>query len=239
MKKKKKILLWILLGIVVLIALFVYSQWDNISAVIDAFRYTQEEVVEKMEQNKEDLQNYIDENKDVNVRDLTQEEAEALNKGELTEKEVVEILTSKPDETQTETSNEQAEQKRADNKTEKEEAGKRLSEAIARLYIQKNANLSKLDAVEAEARARFIEKCGGNTPVEEQKPIKSSIISEYLPRVASWEKECDSVVYGILNEIKAALKESGQSMEIADKIEQAYLDEKSLKKSYFIGRYMD
>lgn len=230
MKKKKKILLWILLGIFVLIALFVYSQWDNISAVIDAFRYTQEEVVEKMEQNKEDLQNYIDENEDVNVRDLTQEEAEAFNKGELTEDEVVDILVGKPDEKPNAEKPNKPESKEPSGET-----GKRLSEAIARLYIQKNANLSKLDAVEAEARARFIAQY---TP-EGEKALKSSIISEYLPRVALWEKECDSVVYGILNEIKAALKESGQSMEIADKIEQAYLDEKSLKKSYFIGRYMD
>ena len=234
MKRKRKIWLWILLGIVILASIFVYSQWDNINAVIDAFRYTQEEVVEKMEKNKQDLQNYIDENEDVNVRDLTKEEAEALNKGELTEDEVVDILVGKPEEKP----NIEEPNKPESKEISKEEAGKRLSEAIARLYIQKNANLSKIDAMEAEARARFIQACKGKT-IEEQKPIKASIISEYFPKVASWEKECDSVVYGILDEIKAALKESGQSMEIADKIEQAYLDEKSLKKSYFIGRYMD
>ena len=234
MKKKKRIWLWILLGIGVLLALFVYSQWDNISAVIDAFQYTQAEVVEKMEQNKQDLQNYIDKNDDVNVRDLTKEEAEALNKGELTEDEVVEILVSKPNEEKPD-SNVPKPQEPEKEPTNEESAGKRLSEAIARLYIQKNANLSKIDAMEAEARAIYIAQYNK----EEGKAIKSKIISEYFPRLASWEKECDSVVYGILDEIKAALKESGQSMEIADKIEQAYLDEKSLKKSYFIGRYMD
>ena len=236
MKKKRKIWLWILLGIVALSAVFVYSQWDNISAVIDAFRYTQEEVVEKMEQNKQDLQNYIDENETVNVRDLTEEEAEALNKGELTEDEVVDILVGKPEQEQRKpVENTKPEKPEEKEPTKEELAGKRLSEAIARLYIQKNANLSKLDAMEAEARAKFIAQ---HTP-ETSKALKSSIISEYLPRVASWEKECDSVVYGILAEVKSALKDSGQSMEIADKIEQAYLDEKSLKKSYFIGRYMD
>ncbi len=234
MKKKRKIWLWILLGIVVLMALFVYSQWDNISAVIDAFKYTQEEVVEKMEQNRQDLQNYIDENEDVNVRDLTKEEAEALNKGELTEDEVVDILVGKTEENSSSEGKPQTNEK-PQQSGKNETAGKKLSESIARLYVQKNAYLSKLDTIEAEARARFIAQY---TP-EGEKALKSGIISEYLPRVASWEKECDRVVYGILNEVKSALKESGQSMEIADKIEQAYLDEKSLKKSYFIGRYMD
>ena len=131
MKRKRKIWVWILLGIVILASIFVYSQWDNINAVIDAFRYTQEEVMEKMEKNKQDLQNYIDENDDVNVRDLTKEEAEALNKGELTEDEVVEILVSKPNEEKPD-SNVPKPQESEKEPTNEESAGKRLSEAIAR-----------------------------------------------------------------------------------------------------------
>ncbi len=244
MKKKHIIWLTVVFVICASLALFIYFQWNNIGAIIDTLRYSQEEVTEKMETNKQELQDYIDNNENVNVRDLTQEEADALNKGELTEDEVVEILTTKPEappeENANTNENPKPNNKENDKKepTKEEAAGQRVSEAIARLYIQKNAYLSKLDVIEAEARAEFIATCKGK-PQEVQKEGKMAIISKYLPKVAAWEKECDTIVYGILDEVRAALKESGQSQEVADKIEQAYLDEKRLKKSYFIGRYMD
>ena len=74
---------------------------------------------------------------------------------------------------------------------------------------------------------------------DERQDLKSKLLTEYLPKVAAWESECDSMVNGILDEIRAALKESGGDLAIVSKLEESYLNEKKNKKSYFINRYMD
>ena len=115
-----------------------------------------------------------------------------------------------------------------------------VSQAIAKLYIQKSKYLARLNDIEARVRQEYIDTVGSKkTSPEEKKAAKQRLLNSNLAMVAAWENECDSVVYGILDEIKAALKDSNQDDSIVKKIEQAYLNEKRLKKSYFINRYMD
>ena len=69
--------------------------------------------------------------------------------------------------------------------------------------------------------------------------VKNTLLNKYLPTVAEWEKTCDTVVYGILDEIREEIKKAGKDEAIVDTIKKSYLQEKKLKKSYFINRYMD
>ena len=248
MSKRASIWLVVVFVILVCAGWFIYKQWNNISAIIDSFRYSQEDVVKKIEETKDSVQKYIDENEDITVRDLTEDEANALNEGSLTEEEVISILTGQtknPEKTESnqvttskpDSGNEVQNPKPVENNppAEPEKTSSQIvAEAIAKLYIQKNNYLNKLDNIEAHVRQIYIDM-----PKEEKKGAKQRLLKEYLPQVASWESECDSVVYGILEEIRAAVKESGQSEEIVTKLEEAYLNEKKLKKSYFINRYMD
>ena len=176
-----------------------------------------------------------DKDENIVVRDLTTEEAEALNKGDITEEEAINILTGKKEDVANSggvDNSSSFEKKEPENNTN--EASKKVSEAIAKLYIQKNTYLSKLDVIEEEARTKYLS-------MKEMEPQdrKSTLLSEYLPKVGQWEKDCDNVVYGIIDEIKIALKEAGQPDNITEKLKKAYLDEKSAKKTYFINRYMD
>ena len=95
MNKRRWILLFIILLIVILLGSFVVKHRNTLEALVDSFRYSQDEVIEKLNENKNDLQQYIDENENITVRDLTQEEAKQLNNGEITEEEAVGILTGK------------------------------------------------------------------------------------------------------------------------------------------------
>lgn len=259
MKLRTKIVLCILLVVVIAIGIVVYKNWNSISAFIDSFKYTQEDVQEQLDQNKEYLDNYLTDEGGITVRDLTEEESAALSEGKLTEEEVIEMLIGTIDPTPTPTPTltpEPADTGKTDVSKptptptptpppvspEVEAAKKKVAEAVAKLYIQKNKYLGKLDDIEAQVLADFIaiEK---SDPTMKNKTkynsVKKEFLTKNLPMVANWEKECDSVVYGIIDEIRAALKESGQSQEIADKLEEAYLSEKKLKKTYFINRYMD
>lgn len=253
MKKSAKILLCILAVILILLSVIVYKNWNSISALVDSFRYTQEDVQGKLDENKEFLDEYLTGEGGLTVRDLTAEESAALNEGKLTEDEIVELLVGTVDPTPTPTPTPTLPPDKTGNTVstptptpvpqEIVEAKQKVAEIVARLYIQKNKYLNKLDAIEAQVRAEFIDLYKQSdtmkTDRSEYKSAKNKFLTEYLPMVAGWEKECDSVVYGIIDEIRAALKESGQSQDIADKLEEAYLSEKKLKKTYFINRYMD
>lgn len=239
MKKRNWFWIFIILIIVILVGGVVIKHWNSLEALVDSFRYSQNEVVEKLDENKKQLQQYIDENENITVRDLTEEEANLLNSGEITEEEIVDILVGKTPkkEPPSETSPvvEQKEPETAENTSDMI-----VSQAIAKLYIQKSKYLAKLDDIEARVRQEYIDMVKSNKlSSEEKKAAKQRFLNSNLSTVASWEKECDSVVYGILDEIKATLKDSNQEDSIVKKLEQAYLNEKRLKKSYFINRYMD
>lgn len=78
---------------ILLSAWVVCDNWNTIIAVVDSFRYTQEELTTKLEENKAELQKYLDDNEAIVVRDLTEEEQAALNEGKITEDQAVLILT--------------------------------------------------------------------------------------------------------------------------------------------------
>ncbi len=229
MKKALKIVLCILLVVLLILLGILYQNRNSIEAFFDALRYSQEDIDRQLEGAKEDLQEYID-SKEIVVRDLTPEEQKALEEGTMTEEEIVNRLTSKeepkeegPDPTPGVTAS-----------PTPSVMDKTVSEAIAKLYVQKNMYLGKLDGVEAQVRGLYI----AMSP-EEKKGAKQRLLNQYLSQVVAWENECDAVVYAILEEVREAAKKSGQDESIADKLESAYLNEKKAKKAYFINRYMD
>lgn len=224
--------------IVLLVGSVVVKHRNSLEALVDSFRFSQDEVVEKLNENKQQLQQYIDENENITVRDLTEEEAKSLNEGAITEEEVVDILTGKQPEPQPSADAPATEPKEPE--VSENTADTLVSEAIAKLYVQKSKYLGKLDAIEASVKQEYVSTVKSNKlNSAEKKAAKQRFINSNIARVAAWENECDSVVYGILDEIKAALKNSNQDDSIVKKLEQAYLSEKRLKKSYFINRYMD
>ncbi len=249
MKRKTKIWLVILAVFIILVGWFVYKQWNTITAFIDSFRYSQEDVAKKLAENKEDLQEFINESEDITVRDLTEEEEKALHTGNLSEEEVIEMLTGKPPATPAPSESPGAPptekpvktptptQTKVPEPTEKT-SGEKIAETIARLYVQKSVYLNKLDVVEQHVRD-YYDSLNIKGDKERRKKVKQQVLNEFLPVVASWEAECDTAVYSIINEIRAEPKKSGQDEAVADKIESAYLEEKRLKKTYFINRYMD
>ena len=262
MKKKHVVLLCVLAAVLLVGGGFAYVQRNTIGALIDSFRYSQEDVEKKMEENQKDLQKFIDEDDDISVRDLTDDEKKALDNGEITEDDVVSIITgqttledvkksenantgqtdnvgksetgggtpnnpSKPEQPQP-----SAPTENGNTQTPSEENV--LSELIAKLYVQKNQYLSKIDALDYQMRHEY-----SALPKEERKARKSEIISKYMKILGDWEKECDGVVYGILDEIKAELAKTGKDESLAKKIEEAYLNEKKLKKTAYMNEYIE
>lgn len=292
MKKKTKVILSVLVVVILASGAFAYKNRNTIEALVHSFSTTEEETVQELEKNKEELQNFIDEDEEINVRDLTEEEAAALASGELSEEDIVKILTGQTEEQETVETTENGGQAQNNSATQLEqsvqnaeptaapaakpapvstpaakktpsptkqpektavpaakpvakptatpsqsaESSKAVSELIAKLYVQKSTYLGKLDAIEASVRSEFINNEDSWSSTQQ---AKKELLSKYLPMVSGWEKECDSTVYGIIDQIKAELQKSGKPDTITETLKSSYVEEKKLKKTYFINRYMD
>ena len=57
----KKLLIWlsIIAVLLVIIGWFTYWQWNNITAFVDALRYSNEEVESKLQENNQAIQQYL------------------------------------------------------------------------------------------------------------------------------------------------------------------------------------
>ena len=244
MKKKKKIIIVSCLVLLLILGWFAYKNWNSIDAIVHSLNTTEEETVREIEQTKEELSYYLETEENITVRELTEEESKALSEGTITEDEAIELMTGKktdpekePSETKAPKPQEGTESETSQPaKTPEESSGDRVSELIAKLYVEKSKYLNKLDDIEASVRAEYLSDPHN---WESKSAAKKDLLKKYLPEVAAWEKTCDSTVYGTLDEIRAELRKSGKDESIVDTMKKAYLEEKKLKKTYFINRYMD
>lgn len=242
MKKVLCIVLAVVLIILIGIGIVAYINRNTIGALFDAMKYTNEEVQQKMQENQKELQEFIEKDENIVVRDLTEEEKNALNDNKITQDDAVSIITGektleevlknneeKP--TQVKPSEKEEPQKPSGNSVDSD---RRISELIASLYVEKNTRLAAFDSLKAQVYQEY----KGIEGVEHETK-KWNLINKYTPVLAQWESDCDSVVYGIIDEIKAELKKSGKDESIATKLRESYLNEKKLKKASLATNYLD
>ena len=95
MTKKKKITLSVLSVILILITVFVWANFDLILMVKDGITQSSDDLNKKMEDVDKKQKDALENAGNVNVRPLNEEEKEEFSKGNLTEEEVIKIITGK------------------------------------------------------------------------------------------------------------------------------------------------
>ena len=240
MRKAIIIFLAVFLAICMALGWLIYANWNSLEAFLLSRNTTQEDTLLELEKNKQELETFLESEEDITVRDLTEEEAKALSEGNLTEEELIGILTGSTPEPAATSKPTKPPAKEpepiAAQSTPTPDPEKRISELIAKLYVQKSTYLGKLDEIEAQVRAEFIADPDKWGTLQDAKKV---FLGKYLPTVAGWEKTCDDMVYGVLDEIRSELKKQGKDDSIVETMKMSYLKEKKLKKTYFINRYMD
>lgn len=93
--KKKRIFLIILLIVLVGAVALAIWQWDNIQALVMAVTYSDEKLADKKAENDKIISDALEKYPEISVRDLTEEEKQALAEGRLTEEEVLLLLQGK------------------------------------------------------------------------------------------------------------------------------------------------
>lgn len=120
---------------------------------------------------------------------------------------------------------------------EDEQTNKKIAELVAKIYVVRARVMSTFDAYIEELKVEY--DADRTLTKEERRATKPQFAARAVKVVAKWERECDTEINAILSEIEALLKDSGQSLELADTIRKAYEDEKAAKKAYCINQYLD
>ncbi len=249
-KKSHKVLICILLILLILIiafvALFIWQK-NNIDAIVDATKYSEDDIQQQIVDSKSEVQSELEEHDIVGLRDFTFEEEEQIRKGQLSvddaiarimeESDVASNVAASDGNSSNQGNNNKTDNAADNNKTVNNNAGGAstgsknqekaiLTEYTQRLYALKATYLGQLGNLIDQAKADHANGAGGK-----------ELMSKYLGQAASLESQADSQVNALLSELTQKLNSIGADTSIVNTMRSAYENEKSLKKSYYLSLY--
>lgn len=252
MIRRKRIVCGILLAVVVGIGSVAVWQWNNISAALSFFRYSQEELEDKLAQNDQVIKDAVATIPEVTIRDVTQEEKDALRDGTLTQEQLVENLlqgSQKPEQGPGSSAGKEEEKdttvhkpddsgsatqkpgKKPEEKPAKPTYEEQVSAIIAEVYVLREKFLIKLDQLKEEALAAY-----RAIPKEERSTaVIAKLVSSYLDRGLAMEKECDAQIEAIIIRLDTVIRENNGDPSLAQTVYDTYVEEKSLKKAWYMS----
>lgn len=269
--KKAKIALCVVGAVVIAAGAAAYVQRDNISALIDGMRYTDEDLDSQLVSSEESVKDYMKDNNLGEIKMLTQEEEAALVSGEISQQDAVKIMTGSMtlDEAKSGKGNESAQTggQSGNNATDAGSGGQTatggntpasapnpsggsaeqpsepatpavdydtlISEKVAELYVVKANFSSQLASMKKAAENEF-----DSYPKEERTEAKKlEIIKSKISGASALEKQCDAQVATIVADLKSLLAEAGRDTALADKINEAYNQEKKVMKAKYVNKY--
>lgn len=219
-------------------------QWDNIVALYKGLVYSQEELEGKMADNEQVIKDAVDAyltdedrqallNGSGSAQDPDQEQTGAEKPPELGEEQGT---SDKPIGTATTPDQPKPEKPKpentpADKPAEPTAYEKQLSAVIARVYALREDFMGRLDALMNQAIAEF-----KSIPAEERTGGRlTSFASGYLAKGLDMETECDAQIEAIIIELETLLQENNGDLSIAQTVYDTYVQEKSLKKAWYMA----
>lgn len=250
-KKSNKILGCILKVFAALIVLLVIAgiciylwQKDNIDAVMNAAKYSPEEIASQIQNSKENVSNALEAYNIDGIRDLTPEEEDALCRGNMTPEQAVALILGEQITPQNEGSTAEGTAPKAKDASAAANTGGRaanndednrltavVTEYVGEMYALKAEYLGRLGSLASSVKAKYY---ADKAQVGKAKAVEIAI-SENLSTAAGLEAECDAKVEDLLGRFSAELEAIGADTSIVDTMRSEYQNEKSLKKSYYLS----
>ena len=259
LSRKKKIVLVVALAVLVLLGGLCVWQWNNISAALSFVRFSQEELEGKLDQNDQTIKDAVDAIPNVTIRDVTEEEKQALKDGTLTQEELVQDLIqsepkpekppeSKPEQKPTKvedtpaTPGQGSQPPKAEDTPSPQPEQKPQQEEKPPQQNEYEKKLNELIAQVYVLREEFLIKLDQTQAAAiadykaipaDQRTTKTiaALVSGYMTKGLEMEKECDERIKAIVLEMETLLQENGGDLNIAQTVYDTYLEEKSLKNS--------
>ncbi len=215
---KKKIILSVVLIIVIGLSYFGYGIYKSyVKPYITSTKYTTEELKKEATDDKKT----IEEATGLILRELNEDEKEAIEKGEITESEVMEKIIK-----------EAAENKPAKKGNPDTISAKYLSE----IYALQGKYTAIIEGLISEVRAYYLDLRKNKKYKKEDAIAATTKI--YMPKVEGYEAECDGKIKDILAKLERELKANNCDTAIIGKIKTAYENEKEMKSAYYIKLLM-
>lgn len=245
MKRKTKITCAVLAGILVAVGAAAYWQRGNVDAVLKATQYSADEIEEKRKENQQKVQSKVDSMPSITVRDLTEEERQALREGTVTQEKLTEKLVeaihpqpvgdSAPaapppaQSTAPAASSQPVTVPAEEAPVDPAQWEKDLSALIARVYVLREEYTIALDHMQAEATEEY------HGMKDRTKTALVKFAKGYVTRALALEKECDAQMDEIVSQMETIIRENKGDMTLVDTVVETYASEKSLKKAWYMA----
>ena len=235
MKRWWKLLLAVTLVLGLVLAGLYWWQRENLKAVKDAVSYTSEELEEKLTENQQAIRDAVESAPEVVVREVTEEERQALRDGSLTQEELTDRLVTPAEQSgqQVPAKAEQTPQAPAEQPKPAGDAYQKvLSAIVAKVYVLREEYTITLDNMYEAAKAEYI----AMPEAQRTKSNLAKMAGRYLDEATDLEKECDSRMDAIVAEMEKLIRENKGDMSLVDTVVYTYANEKSLKKSWYMSK---
>lgn len=247
-----KVFLVILFFLILVCVAIAVTQRDNISAAIDASKYSKVDIQKQMDDTKTEVQKTLEEYNAPAIRDFTPQEEEDIRKGKITADEAIakiieesgasqELQSSSNSDNQASSNvvsgNESSQTSQTKSDTTSANKGSDVNngeETVSSVVGQYTVSLYKL-------KANYLGKIGN--VIDEAKAAHkngasaSSLASQYMGELASLESQADSAVDAEISKLREKLTAMGADTSICDTMKSSYEKEKRLKKAYYLSLY--
>lgn len=193
---------------------------------MSGIKYSDEDIQQQIDTSKKDVESELEKYNISGLRDFTFEEEEAIRKGQLTVEEAVEKILSESINKQTSVEESGSQNMGKEKNVSSDDSTSIVSEYTVKLYSLKAEYLGQIGNLIDQAKTDY--KNGMSA---------GSLMSKYLGRAASLEKEADSEVEALLSELKGKLEAVGADTSIINTMRNSYENEKTLKKSYYLSLF--
>lgn len=237
-KTARTVLLIVLAVLLLAVGLLAWRFRKEIQAFAISRQYSTAELEGQLADNDQTIRDAVEASSDVTVRAPTEEEREALRDGSLSQEELIGRLTdgsapaNAPAEQETAPAEEQpAEQAPA----EPPEYQKQLSALIAQVYVLREEYLAALENMETSAKADYRALSDSQRTAGKL----ASLVSDYIGRATRLEKECDGKMDAIIAQMETLIQANNGDMSLTDTVFNTYVNEKSLKKAWYMSRLQE
>ncbi len=220
MKKMKKTVLVIVAVLMVLIAGFCIWQADNIKAILNSFKYTDEQIDKMIAENNDLLNKEIKEKYDI-ISDFTDEDEAKIISGEMSVEEAIRKKRAELEKI-----------KISDAEDVKSKTNKIISNRIIEFYSLKAYYLGQIGEMEAKVKKDY-----AALPKEKKNLAgKKEVVSKYIFVASSLLSECDAKMTELTAQLEKEIKAVGGDTSIISTINATYENEKNLKKAYYMSK---
>lgn len=208
------------------VAAVAFWQRDNISSLIKATKYSQEDLETELDANKQNLQEELKNYTNRTISDISTEDEQKLLMGEITLEQVLDKYNlpsvSKTDGAAS-----------TENKTRANTIDEAVNTAVLEINALKAEFISELGQIVNKAKAQYAE-----LPKEKQNAdtIKQ-IVMDNIDYVSQLENKYDSEVEYVLSNLKSELIRLNGDTKIVKTLKDSYEAEIEMKKSYYLSLF--